>query len=273
MRRLALGFLGANLLCVVLAALSGAVAHLVGASLSPEVYELLIGDRLLPSSPIDSMFWGPIFIGAFVSWWFGFIAAPFVSAAMFFGPRRSLVRPMLWFSVVGIGALIVFFYYGYDPHRLQDVGADLLMVLLDRGYTILGLSFAALALSRWRGRERPEPQAPDGIYPRPQSDDRPPSYVSQDMNDAVVAYAPDKERYEIRLGSDLIGFATAHRQDGVVTMPHVEIVPAHRGKDYANQLVRGALDDIEAKGERVVARCPFVVAFLRRNAKYRALQA
>ena len=93
------------------------------------------------------------------------------------------------------------------------------------------------------------------------------------MEDVSVVYAPGAARYEIRRGDELVGFATARRQGGVVTMPHVEIAPAHRGQDLASRLVRGALDDIEAKGERVVALCPFVVAFLRRNPNYRTLRA
>lgn len=91
------------------------------------------------------------------------------------------------------------------------------------------------------------------------------------MNDVVVTFAPGSERYEIRRGDELLGYATARRRGGVVTMPHVEIAPAHRGQNLANVLVRAALDDIEAQGERVAALCPFVVAFLRRNPKYQAL--
>ena len=88
-----------------------------------------------------------------------------------------------------------------------------------------------------------------------------------------MVYAPAQERYELRKGAVRIGFATARRRGGVVTMPHVEIDAAHRGQSYASLLVRGALDDIEARGERVVALCPFVVTFLRRNPRYRELLA
>ena len=93
------------------------------------------------------------------------------------------------------------------------------------------------------------------------------------MNNVTVVYAPDKERYEIRQDGELVGHATARRRGGVVTMPHVEIAPAHRGKDLASRLVRGALEDVRARGERVVALCPFVVAFLRRNPGFRDLVA
>ena len=91
------------------------------------------------------------------------------------------------------------------------------------------------------------------------------------MPDVAVTFAPERERYEIRLDGELVGFATARLREGVVLMPHVEIAPAHRGQDFASRLVRGALDDIAAKGERVQALCPFVVAFLRRNPAYRTL--
>lgn len=93
------------------------------------------------------------------------------------------------------------------------------------------------------------------------------------MNSVTVAYAPEKERYEIRLDDEVVGHATARRRGGVVTMPHVEIAPAHRGKDMASRLVRGALEDVRARGERVIALCPFVVAFLRRNPGFRDLVA
>jgi predicted GNAT family acetyltransferase len=93
------------------------------------------------------------------------------------------------------------------------------------------------------------------------------------MSDITVSYAPESERYEIRLGDERVGYATARRRGGVVTMPHVEIAPAHRGKDMASRLVRAALEDVRARGERVVALCPFVVAFLRRNPGFRDLIA
>ena len=93
------------------------------------------------------------------------------------------------------------------------------------------------------------------------------------MESVAVAYDPAGERYDILLDGERVGYATARRRSGVVTMPHVEIAPAYRGRDLASRLVRGALDDVAARGERVVALCPFVVAFLRRNPKYRDLLA
>jgi len=84
------------------------------------------------------------------------------------------------------------------------------------------------------------------------------------MKDIAVTFDPSAERYEIRLAGTLVGHAVARRRGGLVTMPHVEIDPDQRGKNLANILVRTALEDVRAQGERVVAQCPFVLAFLRR---------
>ncbi len=169
MRRHALGFLGANALCVGLAALAGAVAHSIGARLAPDLYSIAIGDTLLPPSPVDSWFWGPILIGMFVSWWFGFIAAPLVYVASLLGPRRSFKRPLAWFVLVALVAWAAGSYVSLarNPDVKADPPNDLLVGLIDWGYLILALAFAALALSRWRGREKGAVSPPKSAYPRP----------------------------------------------------------------------------------------------------------
>ncbi len=93
------------------------------------------------------------------------------------------------------------------------------------------------------------------------------------MKDITVTFNPSAERYEIRLSGALVGHAVARRRGGLVTMPHVEIDTDQRGKNLANVLVRTALEDIRARGERVVAQCPFVLAFLRRFREFGDLVA
>ena len=93
------------------------------------------------------------------------------------------------------------------------------------------------------------------------------------MKDVSVTYNPSLERYEIYVAGELVGHAVARRRGGLVTMPHVEIDSDQRGKNLANILVRTALEDIRVRGERVVAQCPFVLAFLRRYREYSDLVA
>ncbi|RYG39432.1 hypothetical protein EON81_00925 [bacterium] len=151
----AIEFMQANVLCVGLAALAGAVSHLFAANLSVEIYEIAIGDHLIPGSPIDSWVVGPILIGAIVSWWFGFIAAPFVFAAKIFGRRQSLKKPLIWFIAAGLSAWAASTAWAVLQHPKDvwsELGTSILIGLLERGNLILAVAFVAFALSRWRGK-------------------------------------------------------------------------------------------------------------------------
>jgi len=52
----------------------------------------------------------------------------------------------------------------------------------------------------------------------------------------------------------------------VITVPK-------RGAGYGSTLVRGALDDVRAKGRTIVAQCPFVQEFVHEHADYQDLLA
>lgn len=84
---------------------------------------------------------------------------------------------------------------------------------------------------------------------------------------------PTRHRYELFAGGELVGVADYHRHDDVVVLPHTEIDPGHRGKGYAAQLVRGALDDLRRRGERVDPQCWYVAAFIDDHADYHDLRA
>jgi predicted GNAT family acetyltransferase len=47
---------------------------------------------------------------------------------------------------------------------------------------------------------------------------------------------------------------------------HTEVEPRRKG--LGNELVRGALDDLRARGLKVVPVCPFVGAYIRRHPAY-----
>ena len=49
---------------------------------------------------------------------------------------------------------------------------------------------------------------------------------------------------------------------------HTEVLPSFEGKGLGARLVAGALDDIRARGLRVVPFCPFVRAYIRRHPDY-----
>lgn len=81
---------------------------------------------------------------------------------------------------------------------------------------------------------------------------------------------PAQSRYELDLGGET-AFASYRSAPGVLTIYYTE-VPAHlRGQGIGSILVRGALQDIRAKGWKVVPRCGFVAAFIRQNPEFQDL--
>jgi predicted GNAT family acetyltransferase len=89
---------------------------------------------------------------------------------------------------------------------------------------------------------------------------------------STVRDNPAAQRFEIDLG-DGLAIASYRRSPGVVTIVHTEVPPNHEGKGIASQLVTGALEMIRARGEKVVSRCDYLTAFLRRHPEYQDLVA
>ena len=83
--------------------------------------------------------------------------------------------------------------------------------------------------------------------------------------DYVVRNNPEALRYEILQDGTLLGAILYRTLDGTVTLVHTEVAPSAEGHGIGRQLVAGALEDIRRRGLRLVPRCPFVAAYLRRH--------
>jgi predicted GNAT family acetyltransferase len=79
---------------------------------------------------------------------------------------------------------------------------------------------------------------------------------------------PAKHRFEIRDGEDVVGLLEYERKGDALDLVHTEVKPELRNRGFGDELVRGALDDLRARGERVIPTCPFVAAFIRRHPEY-----
>jgi predicted GNAT family acetyltransferase len=88
------------------------------------------------------------------------------------------------------------------------------------------------------------------------------------MPDIKVHDNWDRARYEISLDGKLAGFATYQRDGDVITVRHTEIDDAFEGHGLGSQLAQRALDDIRARGQRIVPKCPFFAKFIREHADY-----
>jgi uncharacterized protein len=89
----------------------------------------------------------------------------------------------------------------------------------------------------------------------------------------ALAHEPDRSRYALRVDDELVGVADYVERDGVLVFPHTEILPTHRGRGLAAQLVQYALDDVRRSGRSVIASCWFVADFIDEHPEYRDLVA
>jgi uncharacterized protein len=84
----------------------------------------------------------------------------------------------------------------------------------------------------------------------------------------VVQDNPDEQRYELLVEGSLLGALQYRRRPDAVALIHTEVSPSLEGRGLGARLVAWALDDIRARGLKVVPICPFVRAFIRRHPDY-----
>ena len=79
-------------------------------------------------------------------------------------------------------------------------------------------------------------------------------------------------RYELPVAGKA-AFITYRRAGAVVTLLHAEVPPELRGHGVGAALVRGTLALARAHGDKVIARCPFIVTYIKRHAEFQDLLA
>ena len=88
-----------------------------------------------------------------------------------------------------------------------------------------------------------------------------------------VVDEPGRQRYEARLGGDVVGFVEYRSVRGRMILVHTEVERSVEGQGVGSRLVGGVLDDIRARGLAITVKCPFVAAFLERHPEYGDLLA
>jgi uncharacterized protein len=79
-----------------------------------------------------------------------------------------------------------------------------------------------------------------------------------------------KHRYELSVDGHVA--ATYYTlADGIITFVHTEVPPELGGMGIGSKLIKGALDQVRASGLKVIPQCPFVKAFIEKNAAYQDL--
>jgi hypothetical protein len=89
-------------------------------------------------------------------------------------------------------------------------------------------------------------------------------------DDLVVEDNPQESRYEARLGDRIVGIAEYELPDdqGPIVFVHTEVLGDVEGQGVGGRLVRTALDDVRARGLRMVIDCPFISSWVKRHHDY-----
>ena len=79
---------------------------------------------------------------------------------------------------------------------------------------------------------------------------------------------PEEERFELRLGDELVGILEYRGRGRDRALTHTEIFEGHEGQGLAKHLVQAALDDLRERDLRIVPVCPYVRRFLEDHREY-----
>jgi predicted GNAT family acetyltransferase len=77
-----------------------------------------------------------------------------------------------------------------------------------------------------------------------------------------------KNRYEVRVGDEIAGFAAYRDREDQRVLYHTEIKDSFSGRGLSSVLVTQALTDIRESGKQVVPVCPLVAAYLKKHEEF-----
>lgn len=82
----------------------------------------------------------------------------------------------------------------------------------------------------------------------------------------------EKKRFELEVEGH-VAFSQYHRVGDKLVMLHTEVPPELGGRGIGSALVRGELEAARSRGLKVIARCPFVAAYIKKHPEFADLLA
>jgi uncharacterized protein len=86
-----------------------------------------------------------------------------------------------------------------------------------------------------------------------------------------VVDAPERERYELLVDGDAVGFSAYRLRPGLIAFVHTEVDESMQGRGLADRLIGFALEDARARDLAVLPFCPFVKSFIERHRDFEPL--
>jgi uncharacterized protein len=83
---------------------------------------------------------------------------------------------------------------------------------------------------------------------------------------------PDARRYELAVDGNT-AFSQYRLSADTITFLHTEVPKALEGHGIGSRLVRGELEAARARGLKVIPKCPFVAAYIRKHPEFQDLLA
>lgn len=89
--------------------------------------------------------------------------------------------------------------------------------------------------------------------------------------DIAVAHEEEYQQFTVVLEEEEAELAYALPEPGLINFTHTYVPESARGKGIANQLIEAGLRHAEENNLKVIASCPVVAKFIKRNEEYRKL--
>ena len=83
--------------------------------------------------------------------------------------------------------------------------------------------------------------------------------------ETTVVDVPERGRFEVRIGDRVVGLASYHVENGLMTLPHTEVDPSMGGRGLGKVLVSGVLDAARDRGLHVLPYCSFVRHYIQQH--------
>ncbi|MFC4017823.1 GNAT family N-acetyltransferase [Micromonospora sp. GCM10011542] len=85
---------------------------------------------------------------------------------------------------------------------------------------------------------------------------------------SLVEDNPAKNRFEILVDDAFAGFTAYQPRGEVLVFTHTEVDPSFQNMGVGGILIRETLNQVRARGGRVVTRCSFMSAYIDKHPEY-----